>query len=129
MKIDVEPFANYPLSSQQCAVHVDDWQTNAPVHAILIEGSAPAVQVDVLRAALGRVVERHEILRTCYRSVTGLRYPVQHVRPVLAPAWKLLDPAVDDEALIAAGGRVGSGPDVAAPRWCSWGSPEPSRPP
>lgn len=100
MTIDAERFASYPLSSQQCAVHVDDWQERARVHAILIEGPAGEGHVDVLRAALNRAIERHEILRTCYRPVTGLRYPVQCVRPVSASAWHALDPVADDELLI-----------------------------
>lgn len=101
MKIEEEPPAHYPLSSQQCGVHVDGWQEHAPVHAILIEGPGE-IESEMLRDALDRMIERHEILRTCYGAVVGLRYPAQQVRPALAAAWKVLDAAVDDLSLLEA---------------------------
>lgn len=100
MKIEEGSVASYPLSSQQCAAHVADWQERAPVHAILIDGHANGMQVDALRVALQGLIERHEILRTCYRPVVGLCYPLQHVRTSLTAGWKVCDATVDDESLL-----------------------------
>jgi amino acid adenylation domain-containing protein len=44
-----------------------------------------------LEAALGRVVERHEILRTTFVRRPGIRVPLQVVNPELSPSWRTLD--------------------------------------
>lgn len=95
-----EPLEEYPLSSQQCAVHVDDWQENAPVHAVLLEGMSNDAQGEALRLALDKMIEHHEILRTCYHTVAGLRYPVQCVQPRLVSAWEIVDNDLDNESII-----------------------------
>ncbi|WP_129780160.1 non-ribosomal peptide synthetase [Peristeroidobacter soli] len=100
MKMQAESSAGYLLSSQQCSVHVADWQTRAPVNVILVEGPASLGQAQVLQAALDEQIRRHEILRTCYRPVIGLRYPMQHVETKLPAAWTTLEATVDDRSLM-----------------------------
>jgi amino acid adenylation domain-containing protein len=97
-----ESLEGYRLSSQQSGAHVSQWQAVPPVTVVLVEGPAEGIARDALRNALGRMAERHEILRTLYRPVPGLRYPLQHVAPRLLPAWAELDADVDDEALVHA---------------------------
>jgi amino acid adenylation domain-containing protein len=56
--------------------------------AILLEGPLESVR---LHKALGRVVERHEILRTTFRRQSGIRLPLQVVREALEPTWGTTD--------------------------------------
>jgi amino acid adenylation domain-containing protein len=49
------------------------------------------VDEDALREALGTLVRRHEILRTTYREVEGLGYPVQVVGAPEAPPFRRID--------------------------------------
>jgi hypothetical protein len=42
--------------------------------AVLIEGG---LNTEVLEVALGKVVKRHEILRTCFDSLEGVSIPLQ----------------------------------------------------
>ncbi|RST53042.1 non-ribosomal peptide synthetase [Variovorax sp. MHTC-1] len=102
-----EILEGYRLSSQQCGVHVPhplaSGQQAVPVTAVLVEGPAPgSVRPEALRRALERRIEQHEILRTVYRPVAGLDYPLQYVMPRLAPAWTVLDGAIEDDALMNA---------------------------
>lgn len=84
----VTTVAGYRLSPQQQRL----WEllrrvrSDAPFRAqcaVLIEGPLDAAR---LRAALGRVVARHEILRTTFRRLPGLSLPVQVVGDS-GPAW------------------------------------------
>jgi amino acid adenylation domain-containing protein len=100
MSIELESNANYPLSSQQCSVHVENWQEQALVHAVLVEGNSNKVGADLLRTTLDNIIAHHEILRTCFTSIPGLRYPLQHVKASLPSVWKILDAGVDDNVLI-----------------------------
>jgi len=45
------------------------------------------LDADRLHAALGHVVDRHEILRTTFRHRPGMKTPLQVVHPTLAPEW------------------------------------------
>jgi amino acid adenylation domain-containing protein/non-ribosomal peptide synthase protein (TIGR01720 family) len=80
--------AGYRLSPQQQRL----WELlrrvrgDAPFRAqcaVLIEGPLDSAR---LRAALGRVVARHEIMRTTFRRLPGLSLPVQVVGDS-GPAW------------------------------------------
>jgi amino acid adenylation domain-containing protein len=102
-----EGLEGYRLSSQQCGVHVPhplaSGQQAVPLTAVLAEGPAGGrVRPEALRRALDRRIGQHEILRTVYRPVAGLDYPLQYVMAQLAPAWTVLDGAIDGEALMDA---------------------------
>lgn len=56
--------------------------------AILIEGS---LRVEILHEALLNVVHRHEILRTIFDWLPGMKVPIQRVAGVQAPMWHRLD--------------------------------------
>ncbi|MGH6649398.1 amino acid adenylation domain-containing protein, partial [Aquabacterium sp.] len=92
----------YQLSSQQCASHAPDWETSQPCMAVLVEGPALNVDLEALRHAVDEAARQHEVLRTRYRTVPGLVYPVQHVVADLLPACTLLEAEVDDDALLSA---------------------------
>jgi amino acid adenylation domain-containing protein len=62
--------------------------------SLLIEGDLDA---EALRAALGRIVARHEVLRTTFRHSPGIRVPVQVVNTELAPAWRSFDLCAEGE--------------------------------
>src|SRR5215216_6192094 len=51
----------------------------------MIKGSLDA---RVLREALHRVVNRHEILRTTFQRLPGIKMPVQVIAEQSAPAWE-----------------------------------------
>lgn len=97
---DVSRVEEYRLSAQQCAAHLAATEGMSSSLVVLIEGPVGEFEVDALRAALQREAERHEILRTRYRAVADVRYPVQQVLTCLEPAWRLLEEPVDDAHLI-----------------------------
>jgi amino acid adenylation domain-containing protein len=73
---------------------------------LLLEGE---LRADALRKALEKVCVRHESLRTTFRRVPGVSWPLQSVEGVLSPSWRTIDlsdvtgTAQDDEvgALLA----------------------------
>jgi len=56
--------------------------------AILLEGK---LDRGALRAAVERVVNRHEILRTTFRKLPGMKVPLQVIADTAAPLWNELD--------------------------------------
>src|SRR5229473_3133070 len=50
-----------------------------------------AVEPATLRAALERLVERHEILRTTFARFSGIRVPLQVIHDSLPPSWEELE--------------------------------------
>src|SRR5688572_21702922 len=46
---------------------------------------------DRLRKALEKVCVRHESLRTTFRRVPGVSWPLQSVEGVLSPSWRTID--------------------------------------
>lgn len=56
---------------------------------VLIEG---AIEAEALREAVEDVVTSHEIFRTVFRKVPGMRLPVQMIAPDLPPIWRHLAP-------------------------------------
>jgi amino acid adenylation domain-containing protein len=93
--------AGYRLSPQQARL----WRSQLLGGAksaqcvILIEGSLHA---DVLRDALRLVVQRHEILRTTFQDVPGMKVPVQVVHEQGEPAWREVELGDVDELMQAA---------------------------
>ena len=55
---------------------------------LLLEGELCA---DGLRKALEKVCLRHESLRTTFRRVPGVSWPLQSVEGVLKPSWRTID--------------------------------------
>lgn len=97
MNTNLELTEGYHLSSQQCCAHVSDWQRSMPVIVALAEGPVENVSVEDLRSSLSRLTRQHEILRTCYKPVPGLLYPLQYIALALSPAWLIFENAVEDE--------------------------------
>lgn len=56
--------------------------------AVLIEGKLDA---DALREALQAIIQRHEILRTTFQDLPGMKYPVQVIADQLNPLWQQVD--------------------------------------
>ncbi|MDR0703178.1 MAG: amino acid adenylation domain-containing protein [Azoarcus sp.] len=96
---DISRVDEYRLSAQQCAAHLAAPERTSPSIVILLEGPASEIDVGAVRAALEREVARNEILRTRYRTVPDVRYPVQQVLAHLSPAWKVIEGPVDDAIL------------------------------
>lgn len=97
----------YPLASQQCGMHSPQWREVAPLTVVLVQAqSGCGVPSEALREALVRHIAQHEILRTVYRSVAGLDYPVQQVMSHLPPEWTVLGSEATDEALVHAASRA-----------------------
>ncbi|MBD2435868.1 non-ribosomal peptide synthetase [Nostoc sp. FACHB-110] len=76
----------FQLSPQQKRLWM--LQQNSSVYltkcAILLEGN---LQVNILKAALQKVLDRHEILRTSFHQARGLKIPVQVVEDHVSLAW------------------------------------------
>ena len=82
-----EATMSFRLSPQQEL----EWSTqpDGPIGGaqVMLELTGP-VDVARLREALGRAIERHEILRTTFRRPTGMKMPLQVVRDAVSPEWK-----------------------------------------
>ena len=73
----------FPLSPQQRHLwRLQRAEARAPYLAfssILIEGPA---EPEILMRAWSRVIDRHEMLRTGFHSLSGMRYPIQKVKAI-----------------------------------------------
>jgi amino acid adenylation domain-containing protein len=81
-----EPATSFRLSPQQEL----EWSTqpDGPVGgAQLVLELTGHVDGARLREAVGRAIERHEILRTTFRRRPGMKTPLQVVQGTLAPEW------------------------------------------
>ena len=83
---------SFRLSPQQARL----WQLAAPARAGAFETAAAVtlrgpLDTGNLRAALGSVVARHEILHTAFPPVTGLSLPLQQILPETEPGWLEVD--------------------------------------
>jgi amino acid adenylation domain-containing protein/non-ribosomal peptide synthase protein (TIGR01720 family) len=80
----------YRISSQQKRL----WSSrqDSPAYcaqcAILLEGK---LRVESLKAAVEKVVARHEILRTTFYSPHGMKFPFQIIADEGAPSWREID--------------------------------------
>ncbi len=77
----------YRLSPQQARLWLLQQNNHAywAQCAILLEGS---LHPELLRDALRQVVQRHEILRTVFQDVPGMKVPVQIVAEDGEPSWR-----------------------------------------
>jgi amino acid adenylation domain-containing protein len=90
-------------------------QGSVPSHAQLVLGLEGRADADALRAALHRVAERHEALRTTFLRPAGLAVPLQVILSEPTIDWRTEDlsalaPA-DQEARLAA--ALEDGPQIA----------------
>ena len=71
-----EQLVGFRLSLQQTLLWMLQRNGQVPPAqcAIMLEGS---LKRDLLKTALGRVAERHEILRTTFHRLPGMTMPVQ----------------------------------------------------
>ncbi|HKG12066.1 MAG TPA: amino acid adenylation domain-containing protein, partial [Pyrinomonadaceae bacterium] len=90
-----EELGGFRLSAQQKRLLSlgFDGASNRARCAILLEGAADEA---ALREALSKVVGRHEILRTEFRHVPGIKLPLQFVEDAAAVAWHDLELAGAD---------------------------------
>ncbi|MBD2002952.1 MULTISPECIES: non-ribosomal peptide synthetase [Cyanophyceae] len=63
-------------------------QDSAAYCALLLEGN---LKVDVLKTALEQVVNQHEILRTTFHRLPGMKIPVMVVADSSVPLWQEID--------------------------------------
>lgn len=68
--------------------------------ALLFEGDG--INSDQIKAALNRVVDRHEILRTTFHHQAGLKTPVQVIHDSLNPAWLAVPDQPDTDTAVTA---------------------------
>ena len=90
MQMQSEVLEGFQLSPQQRRLWLlqQDGDTFNVQCAVLLEGSLDRKR---LERSLRSVVERHEILRTTFHRLPGIKIPVQVVAESLAPAWTNLD--------------------------------------
>src|SRR5262245_42239928 len=80
----------YRISSQQKRLWLSP-QDNLAYRAqcaILLEGR---LRVENLKAALEKIVARHEILRTTFYRPNGVKFPFQVIADESAPSWREID--------------------------------------
>src|SRR5579863_4115871 len=80
--------AGYELSPQQKLFFERGRESATAGLAILLEGPVDAGKV---RGALQQLVDRHEILRTCFQRRTGMKFPFQLVQETALLSWEELD--------------------------------------
>ena len=97
--------AGFRLSPQQQHVWLSQRHDSVNCCQLTIEIDGQ-LNVETLKAALQKIVARHEILRTTFHLQPGLRIPFQVVADECAPAWHELDlrdmPAAQQDAQLEA---------------------------
>ena len=100
MNLSGQEATGYRLSSQQAALCHDQLWNIAASPAMVIEISHPMpVDQQRLRACLLQLIDRHEVLRTAYRSVAGLRYPLQYIGKTVCAWQEISSVETDAEAI------------------------------
>lgn len=86
----MQTLSGFQLAPQQQRLWL--LQQNSPAYctqcALLLEGN---LRPEALRAALQQVVNRHEILRTHFRCLPGMKLPVMVIVEHAAPSWCEID--------------------------------------
>jgi amino acid adenylation domain-containing protein len=67
------------------------WQAGAPASACCAVHVEGALRAETLEAALRELVKRHEILRTGFPDVPGMKFPLQVINDGPAVAWESVD--------------------------------------
>lgn len=112
----VEDVQGFRLSPQQRRTW-SLWRGDGPAYgvhcAVSLEGM---LDEDLLTRALQRVIDRHEILRTEFRSLPGMHFPVQVIGEAGSPRWSVREGNGDrDEDLLRNAARTaGDGSAVRA---------------
>ncbi|EAR21794.1 Amino acid adenylation [Nitrococcus mobilis Nb-231] len=55
------------------------------------------IEVDRLRMAVEQLCRRHEILRTTYQEIPGLKFPIQVISPAPLYSFQIIDASEEDE--------------------------------
>ena len=100
----IPAIGGFRISPQQHRLWSLSLRDSAPAYCsqclLVVEGG---IQLETLRDAVGRVVGRHEILRTTFHTLPGLTVPVQVVGDTAMFEWRTVDlSGVGPEALDAA---------------------------
>ncbi|MEU8199453.1 alpha/beta fold hydrolase [Microbispora amethystogenes] len=94
--VDPGQVEGYQLSPQQCAAYMRDGDGRS----LWILRSVPAIDLAGVAARMRHLTEEHEILRTRYAAISGLRVPVQVVDP---PGEVSIERRLDGATLLRAG--------------------------
>src|SRR5258708_4221219 len=81
--------AGFWLSPQQ--KHVWLWQQQKPQNSVCVVRWEGPLRESALRAAIEKIVSRHEILRTVFVRQPGMKVPFQVIQEKLEPAWESVD--------------------------------------
>lgn len=96
MQLPAHPEA-FPLCAQQGAVLSRQDRLGRPLNALVRVSIAAVCQPSRLRAVLDELQQRHEVLRTRYLRIDGLRRPVQAVeQEVRSPLYPALAGEADE---------------------------------
>jgi amino acid adenylation domain-containing protein/non-ribosomal peptide synthase protein (TIGR01720 family) len=97
----VEAADSFPLSAQQA--YLVDRERASGQHLVgsVVIDLPPEVSSQTVRAAVTALALRHEILRTRYVPVAGLKLPMQLIGRELAVAFDVIDSGWDEAALMA----------------------------
>lgn len=86
----MQALSGFPLTQQQQRLWV--LQQHSPAYctqcALLLAGN---LRPEALRAALQQVVNRHEIMRTQFHCLPGMKFPVMVIVDHAAPSWCEID--------------------------------------
>src|SRR4051794_31961431 len=76
MTTQIEGFKLSPQQRRICALQNGESNVRRSQCTVRIDGP---LNVDALNAAVGRVAQRHEILRTAFPRIAGMTWPLQSI--------------------------------------------------
>lgn len=97
MDIRPAPTEGFRLSSQQVSVIEAETAFGRTPCAIGVIDFGAAIEVDRLRTAVEQLCRRHEILRTTYQEIPGLKFPIQVVSPDPLYSFQIIDASEEEE--------------------------------
>ncbi len=94
--MQTKTLSGFQLSPQQKRLWVLQQDSSAYLTqcAILLEGT---LKPELLKAALQQIINRHEIFRTIFRRLPGIKTPVMVVEDSSTPSWQDIDLSDRDE--------------------------------